>query len=83
MNDWTDTDSTPTSFFIICYPGGDTSQLSVAEICYSLDYEVNDYALASRQRFDTHDEAFQYARTLAKDNGLSLKSSPGEHAYLD
>lgn len=69
--------------FIICYPRGDQTKLSVAEICEGMEYEKSDYRLASRRDFHDRDIAVKYAKELARDNGLTYEGEPGEHNFLD
>ena len=71
------------SKWIIIYPRGDRTRISTAEICEGLEYEINDYALASRQEFYEASDAYAYARKLAKDNGKAYEGEAGEHDYLD
>jgi hypothetical protein len=71
------------TFFIICYPCGDPHKLAVAEISYGCEYEMNDYRLASRERFDSEHDANVYAQKLAQRNGLRFMSSGDFHNYLD
>jgi hypothetical protein len=72
------------STWIIVYPRGDKSALKVVEITPSESHEKGDYAIASRKEF-LGDEAAacEYARDLAKQNGLSYEGSNGDHDYLD
>jgi hypothetical protein len=72
------------STWIIVYPQGDRSKLAVVEIVPALDYEKRDYAIASRKEF-LGDEpgACEYARELARQNGLTYEGSNGDHDYLD
>lgn len=61
------------STWIIIYPGGDRSQIGIAEIVPSLDYERSDYTLAARKEFyDDKVGAEAYARALAQQYGLTL-----------
>lgn len=53
------------SFFIIVHPNGDRSKLTVVEIVRALDYEKNDYMVASDLEFETAELASAYARPLA------------------
>lgn len=70
----------------IVYPGGDKSKITVAAIW---DYEVDEYALASRRRFceEDEEEAYRYAKELAQQNGLQYIPSTDEgydnNTYLD
>lgn len=59
-----------TLYWIIVYPGGDLTRLAVAEMCDALDYEENDYRIASRKRFRVESDAVTYCKQLAKDNDL-------------
>lgn len=60
------------SQFHIVYPRGDRNKLSVVEILSDLSYELNDYAVASSDSFDTYDEAADHARSLADANGTEF-----------
>lgn len=71
------------SFWIVIYPGGDRTQLSIAEIVKALDYEKNDYDLASQRDFASEIEASAYARGLANIHGLTIKSSSNTDGILD
>ncbi len=53
------------SKWIICFPRGDQRKLAIAEICNNLEYEKNDYALASRHEYFSKDDAVYQARELA------------------
>lgn len=71
----------PNSTWIIVYPNGNRKRLAIIEICDGLEYEINDYAVASRQRFlGDPDGAFEYAQSLARENGLTLDD---DDRYLD
>lgn len=70
------------SQWIIIYPCGNRSKIGIAEICEGMEYEIEDYALASRRRFYDEREAKEYAVQLARENGLSTDMS-GVHDYLD
>lgn len=69
------------SYYIIVYINKRT-ELTVAEICYSLSYEVEDYDRASRQEFTDYDEAVKYCQKLAKENGL-LVNIRTKNNFLD
>jgi triphosphoribosyl-dephospho-CoA synthetase len=71
------------SDYHIVYPGADRTKLAVVQICWALDYELRDYDIASRRKFDTALEAQQYARQLAKDNGLTLILDGRQECFLD
>lgn len=73
------------SKWIIIYPCGDRSKISTAEICSGMEYEINEYALASRQEFHDEQEAWVYARQLARDHGKNYVGDglAGDHDYLD
>jgi hypothetical protein len=62
--------STDPVFYIIVYPRGDKSKIAVA--C-AQSFDVPDYSLASRQRFDEATEACTYARQLAKTHGKTYE----------
>lgn len=69
----------------IVYPRGDRTVLTVVVI---LDYEEDEYALASRERFDHTVEgealAWDRCRSLSEENGLTVVGDPmPRHDYLD
>lgn len=68
--------------YIIVYPKGDKSKLSIA---LSWDYEEKEYAIASRRWFNRQNDAIIYAKDLAKENN-KLYNGPNvdnEPDYLD
>lgn len=71
------------SKYHIVFPRGDRSKLTIVEICSGMSYEINDYDVASRNYFYEYDEAAEYGKKLARQNGLSFISSDGEGDYLD
>lgn len=64
----------------IVYPRGDKSKLSIALV---FDYEEDDYALASRNSYDSEDEAYEYMKELAENHGLKFDRKDSDHEYLD
>ena len=73
------------SFYII-YPGGDRSKISIVELNDAMKYELDEYALASRQDFEDIDETITYAKGLAEEHnksyvGASLDGTDND--YLD
>jgi len=72
------------SRWLIIYPRGDKTKLSIVEIVPALDYEIADYSVASRQAIYDLDEARTYAKSLAKANGLTYEGdNSDEPDYLD
>ena len=73
------------STFHIVYPCGDRSKLTVIELAAAVSYELSEYAVASRHSFTNMKAASDYARTLAKDNGLIFKPGKDQdgNEYLD
>lgn len=73
------------NIYFICYPGGDRSKITVAYESYACEYEIKDYALASRHRWYDFKEANDYCKQLAKDNNLIFINSSDEDGfdYLD
>ena len=72
--------------YFIAYPGGDKTKITVCYESVACDYEINDYALASRQRWYSHAEANAYCKQLAKDNNLIFINSSDDgdnNDYLD
>ncbi len=57
-------------YYIIIYPCGNRSKLDLAQICYGMEYEESDYAIASRRKFDNEKDAAEYCKELAIENGL-------------
>jgi hypothetical protein len=66
------------SQWIIVYSRGNNKRLAVVEISRGLEYEINDYSVASRKRFHDTDEksgereAVEYARDLAARHGIEF-----------
>lgn len=52
-------------FWIIVHPVSDRSKVTPAQIYRSSDYEINDYTLASEERFETLEKAAIAGRTMA------------------
>ena len=72
------------STYHIVYPRGDRSKLSVVEICAGLEYELDDYAVASRETFYDRPSAYEYAISLAKVNRLTyVRDDEDPPDYLD
>lgn len=67
------------STFYLVFPGGDRTRISVVELANSRDYELNDYAVASRKNFCDEAEAREYGRELAELHGLVFNND----GYLD
>lgn len=69
--------------YYIVFPGGDRDKLCLVNLSESMAYEINDYDVASRREFydDQHDEAVEYAKKLAFDNGLKYEGD--DDGYLD
>jgi hypothetical protein len=58
-------------FYIIVYPRGDKTKISIAEAQY---FDVPDYSLASRKWFLDEEECHNYAKKLAQINKLKFES---------
>jgi hypothetical protein len=71
--------------YFIAYPGGDRTKITVCYESHACDYEINDYALASRGRWYNFKEANEYCKQLAKENNLIfVNSDDGDgNDYLD
>lgn len=65
----------------IVYPCGDRTKLSVVEICEGLEYELIDYAVASRQEFPNPYLAAKYAKELAREHCKIYEGD--DEGYLD
>jgi len=71
------------STWIIVYSRGNRNVLAIAEICFGMEYEKDDYAIASRKEFyDDEQGAIDYCKQLARERGLSFDID-GHHDYLD
>lgn len=71
------------SNWYIIYSCGNKKKLSVVEICESLQYELNDYSVASRKSFTDEESAIKYAKSLAVEHGLDYDGPCDGHDYLD
>jgi hypothetical protein len=71
--------------YFICYPRGDKSKITVAYESIACDYEIRDYALASRQRWYESKPAIEYCKQLAKEFNLTYVPFDDEdgNSYLD
>lgn len=70
--------------YFICYPGGDRTKITVAYESMACEYEIKDYALASRNRWYDFKEANDYCKELAKNNDLIfINSDEDGYDYLD
>jgi hypothetical protein len=69
--------------YFIAYPEGDRTKITVCYESIACDYEINDYALASRNRWYDFQEANEYCKQLAKDNNLVFINSDDRNSYLD
>lgn len=74
---------TSTLYWIIVYPVGDRTKVTVAEMCDATDYEENDYSLASRKRFRSKQMAIAYCRELAVKHGLVCDLARVGDDFLD
>lgn len=61
------------SKWIIVYSQGNRSLITPVEICQGLEYEISDYAVASRKVFYSEEEANDYCRRLAKKNDIKAE----------
>jgi hypothetical protein len=59
-------------WWMIVYPRRDRTRLTTAHV---IDYEQDQYDLASRKTFEREVDANRYARELAKKHGLALDDS--------
>lgn len=59
--------------WMVIYPQGRRSWLDIAHV---LDYEKEQYALASLKEFDEEKEAASYARKLSQENSIALEPHP-------
>lgn len=64
----------------VIFPGGDQSKLATA---FVMEYEIDDWAIASRKIFDDVDECKAYMVQLANKHGLVCEGAPAEGNYLD
>jgi hypothetical protein len=56
--------------YFIIFPSGDKSKLSLVRLTPPMEYEINDYSVASRKDFHDKEEAIKYAKELAESHGL-------------
>lgn len=63
--------------YMVVFPCGNRNKL---EVCYVRDYQEDEWALASRRRFDTEAEAMEYAEELSESHGIPIE---GKQYYLD
>lgn len=80
-----DNDYLDRSKYHIVYADSDHASIAVVEIVPALDYELNDYSVASRESFWTRKVAVAHARDMASKNGLRFvpdREEP-EDNYLD
>jgi len=61
-------------YWIIVYPCGDRTKLSVAGMCDGTSYEESDYDIASSKRFRDKALAEDHCTVLAERHGLSTKT---------
>ena len=69
--------------YIIIFPKGNKEQI---DICQTFDYEIDDYALASRRHYTDEDECIKYAMGLAEKHDLRYvgkRRANCLHDYLD
>lgn len=69
--------------YYIIYPRGDETQLDILDFTGRNSYELDDWKRASRKVFYDLDEAIEYAKVLAKENGLKFSYSDGKNKFLD
>ena len=71
--------------YFIAYPGGDRTKITVCYESIACEYEMKDYALASRHTWYNFKEANEYCKQLANDNNLIfINSDDGDgNDYLD
>lgn len=59
--------------WMVIYPRGNKNVLDIAEV---VDYEKNEWPLASFKEFSTEEEAALYARKLSNKHGIPLTEKP-------
>jgi hypothetical protein len=71
----------PEVFYLVVYPNGDDSRVSVATVQY---FDVRDYDLASKFKFSLYQNAVNYGRRIAQAAGLKFDGNrSGGGALLD
>lgn len=66
--------------WMVIYPMGNKSTLDIAQV---LDYEQDDWGLASFKRFDNEEEACSYAWELSKKSGIPIrKNSDSKYMWI-
>lgn len=75
------------STYHIVFPRGDQTRISIVEICVGMEYELDEYAVASRHSFDDPISAHSHAKTLSMLHGVKYKPEASivgkESLYLD
>ena len=78
--------------YFIAYPGGDRTKITVCYESHACDYDINDYALASRGRWHDFKEANEYCKqsqaqdllNMVENNLIFVNSDDGDgNDYLD
>lgn len=65
-------------YYMVIYPCGDRSRVTVAQMCYGTWYEENDYDLVfSQERYSTPNQADKAAKRFA--DYQDLKFEPYDH----
>ena len=67
--------------YFIVYPCGDKTKLTIISLTPAMEYELNDYDVASRKSFTDQLLCRKYAIDLAKENNLEY--IPQDKEYLD
>lgn len=65
--------------WMVIYPRGEHDKLSIASV---LDYEQDEWALASLKRFDEEKEAAIYAQKLSAKSGIPLETDRHVNKFL-
>lgn len=69
--------------FFIVFPCGNRAKLKVIQLYDYMEYELSDYAVASRHHFLLETDAYAYAERLAQKHSLTLEPKEPSSAFLD
>lgn len=71
------------NFYVIIYSNRLETTLSVAEISWACEHEMNEYLLASKKQYTDRKEAVKRAKKLAYENGLSFQPDDDDDYLLE
>lgn len=69
------------SRYYLIYPRGDRTKLCTLEVPEGMEYELMDFAIASRNSFDDEEEACVYGQKLADTHKLTFDAGSRYREY--